>query len=52
VPVAAAAVATLIQPSAWRHFVGGAAGAYSLTPAAWQELLAAGTADTPAGLKD
>jgi hypothetical protein len=44
VPVAAAAVATLIQPSAWRHFVGGAAGAYSLTPAAWQELLAAGTA--------
>jgi len=40
VPVAAAAIATLIQPGAWHHFVGGAAGAYSLTPAAWQELLA------------
>jgi hypothetical protein len=32
------ALATLIRPDAWRHFVGGSAGAYSLTPAAWREL--------------
>ncbi len=33
-----AALATLISPPAWRRFVGGSAGAYSLTPAAWGEL--------------
>jgi glutathione synthase/RimK-type ligase-like ATP-grasp enzyme len=38
VPVAVAALATLISPPAWRWFVGGSAGAYSLTPAAWGEL--------------
>ncbi len=38
VPVAVAALATLISPPAWRRFVGGSAGAYSLTPAAWGEL--------------
>jgi glutathione synthase/RimK-type ligase-like ATP-grasp enzyme len=38
VPVAVAALATLISPPAWRRFVGGSAGAYSLTPAAWDEL--------------
>ena len=32
------ALATLVRPDAWRHFVGGSAGAYSLTPAAWSEL--------------
>ena len=37
-PVMAIALATLIRPDAWRHFVGGSAGAYSLTPAAWSEL--------------
>jgi hypothetical protein len=37
-PVAVAALATLISPPAWRRFVGGSAGAYSLTPAAWGEL--------------
>ena len=37
-PVAVTALATLIRPDAWRHFVGGSAGAYSLTPAAWSEL--------------
>jgi biotin carboxylase len=37
-PVAATVLATLIRPDAWRHFVGGSAGAYSLTPAAWSEL--------------
>ena len=34
----AIALATLIRPDAWRRFVGGSAGAYSLTPAAWREL--------------
>jgi hypothetical protein len=38
VPVAVAALATLVSPPAWRQFVGGSAGAYSLTPAAWSEL--------------
>jgi glutathione synthase/RimK-type ligase-like ATP-grasp enzyme len=38
VPVAVAALATLASPAAWRWFVGGSAGAYSLTPAAWGEL--------------
>ena len=38
VPVAVAALATLAWPPAWRQFVGGSAGAYSLTPAAWGEL--------------
>ena len=35
-PVMVIALATLIRPDAWRHFVGGSAGAYSLTPAAWR----------------
>lgn len=38
-PVAAAALATLIHPAAWRHFAAGATSAYSLTPAAWRRLL-------------
>jgi hypothetical protein len=37
-PVMATALATLIRPDAWRHFVGGSAGAYSLTPAAWRQI--------------
>jgi len=37
-PVMAIALATLIRPDAWRRFVGGSAGAYSLTPTAWREL--------------
>jgi glutathione synthase/RimK-type ligase-like ATP-grasp enzyme len=59
-PVAATALATLIRPDAWRHFVGGSAGAYSLTPAAWRQIRqAAGEHDggpgavaprTPSGL--
>jgi glutathione synthase/RimK-type ligase-like ATP-grasp enzyme len=40
IPVAAAALATLVRPALWRQFVTGAASAYSLTPAAWQTLLA------------
>jgi ATP-grasp domain len=44
VPVAVAALATLAWPPAWRHFVGGSAGAYSLTPAAWGELTGAARA--------
>jgi ATP-grasp domain len=37
-PVTVTALATLLRPDAWRYFVGGSAGAYSLTPAAWSEL--------------
>jgi biotin carboxylase len=37
-PVTVTALATLIRPAAWRHFVGGSAGAYSLTPAAWRQI--------------
>jgi glutathione synthase/RimK-type ligase-like ATP-grasp enzyme len=37
-PVTVIALATLIWPDAWRHFVGGSAGAYSLTPAAWRQI--------------
>jgi biotin carboxylase len=37
-PVMAIALAMLIRPDAWRHFVGGSAGAYSLTPAAWRQI--------------
>ena len=37
-PVTVTALATLIRPDAWRHFVGGSAGAYSLTPAAWRQI--------------
>ena len=37
-PVTVIALATLIRPDAWRHFVGGSAGAYSLTPAAWRQI--------------
>jgi len=44
VPVAVAALATLAWPPAWRQFVGGSAGAYSLTPAAWAELTEAARA--------
>jgi hypothetical protein len=38
VPVAIAALATLIRPVAWRHFVAGSVDAYSLTPAAWDQI--------------
>ena len=48
VPVAVAALATLAWPPAWRQFVGGSAGAYSLTPAAWAELTAAARTRTAA----
>jgi glutathione synthase/RimK-type ligase-like ATP-grasp enzyme len=37
-PVMVIALATLIRPEAWRRFVGGSAGAYSLTPAAWRQI--------------
>jgi hypothetical protein len=36
--VVAAALATLAAPAAGRYFADGATSAYSLTPAAWQEL--------------
>ena len=38
VPATVAAVATLIRPTMWRQFSGGAVGAYALTPDAWRQL--------------
>jgi biotin carboxylase len=40
-PVIATTLATLLAPSAWHYFSGGAASAYALTPGSWQELLVA-----------
>lgn len=37
VPVAIAAVATLIRPATWRHLTSGSVGAYALTPA-WHHI--------------
>jgi hypothetical protein len=48
-PVTVTALATLIRPAAWRHFVGGSAGAYSLTPAAWRQILQAADGGPGAG---
>jgi hypothetical protein len=39
IPVAAAALATLVRPRAWRHFTSGSVEAYSLTPAAWRQIV-------------
>jgi hypothetical protein len=39
IPYAAATLATLVRPAAWRRFITGATSAYSLSPAAWQLLL-------------
>ena len=51
-PVALTALATLVRPAAWRYLTSGGVGAYSLSPAAWEELrraaAAAGTLDVPA----
>ncbi len=44
VPVTLTALATLARPAAWRSFTSGSTGAYSLTPAAWEELRQAGAA--------
>ncbi len=43
-PVVLIAAATLARPAAWQRFTGGSTGAYSLTPAAWHALTAAGAA--------
>lgn len=48
-PVAVTGLATLIRPDAWRHFVGGSAGAYSLSPAAWQRIRQAADGGPGAG---
>jgi hypothetical protein len=51
-PVALTALATLVRPAAWRYLTSGGVGAYSLSPAAWQQLrqaaAAAATLDAPA----
>jgi hypothetical protein len=38
VPVAIAALATLIRPATWRHFTSGSVSAYALTDAAWHRI--------------
>lgn len=38
VPVAIAALATLIRPATWRHFTSGSVEAYALTPTAWHRI--------------
>jgi hypothetical protein len=48
-PVTVTTLATLIRPAAWRHFVGGSAGAYSLTPAAWRKIRQAADGGPGAG---
>lgn len=40
-PVVVAALATLARPLAWRYLYAGATDPYALTPAAWDEILAA-----------
>jgi hypothetical protein len=40
-PVAVTALATLIRPALGRYFTSGSTGAYSLTPDAWRQLVAA-----------
>ena len=47
VPVTLTALATLARPAAWRSFTRSGTGAYSLTPAAWEELRQAGAAVGP-----
>lgn len=49
VPVAVAALATLIRPATWRHFTSGSVQAYALTPAAWHHITQQLTA--PAGAR-
>ena len=49
-PVTVTALATLIRPAAWRHFVGGSAGAYSLSPAAWRQIRQAADGGPGAGM--
>ena len=48
-PVTVTVLATLVRPDAWRYFVGGSAGAYSLTPAAWRQILQAADGGPGAG---
>jgi biotin carboxylase len=43
-PVALSALATLVRPAAWRYLTSGGVGAYSLSPAAWEELRRAAAA--------
>jgi hypothetical protein len=52
IPVAAAALATLIRPAAWQRFAVGATSAYSLSPAAWQALLETAQQRTQASTVD
>ena len=49
VPVAVAALATLIRPATWRHLTSGSVSAYALTPAAWHDITQYGAAAADAG---
>ena len=40
-PVIVATIATVARPALWRWFHSGAVGPYALTPAAWDEIVAA-----------
>lgn len=48
VPVAIAAVITLIRPATWRHLTAGSVSAYALTPAAWHQITQRATATADA----
>lgn len=39
IPIAMAAVATLVQPAAWQWFVGGSVRNYSISPEGWRQLM-------------
>jgi len=41
IPVAAAAISTIVWPPLWRSFHAGAVGPHSLTPEAWRDIVAA-----------
>jgi biotin carboxylase len=49
VPVAVAAVATLIRPATWRHLTSSSVSAYALTPAAWHDITQYAAAAADAG---
>ena len=39
IPIAMAAVATLVQPATWQWFVGGSVRNYSISPEGWRQLM-------------
>jgi hypothetical protein len=47
VPILAALLTTLINPSLWRRFHAGATGPYALSPEAWRKIVAASKPGSP-----